>query len=104
MRHGNLGFIFEKFTEMSCGNLAFIFFIQIAFFQGGQHVLGLVDFFGGSFIIFALTTLEVFAVCWVYGKGTSINDVTVSVGRGNQVFCLVTTECYNGLKPYSKNL
>jgi len=35
---------------------------------GGQHLLNLVDYFGGGFIIFALATLEVVAVSWFYGE------------------------------------
>lgn len=36
--------------------------------QGGQQILTLVDFFGGGFLIFAMTIGEVVAVNWIYGK------------------------------------
>jgi hypothetical protein len=54
--------------ELQGGNMFFNESQFLNSLQGGQHVLSLVDFFGGSFIIFALTTLEVFAVGWIYGK------------------------------------
>jgi solute carrier family 6 amino acid transporter-like protein 5/7/9/14 len=35
---------------------------------GGQHVLDVVDFFGGGFIIFVIAVVEVTAICWIYGE------------------------------------
>ena len=52
------------------------------FFQGGQHILTLVDFFGGGFIIFALTTLEVVAVAWIYGN---LNPICTYRRNGNEI-------------------
>ena len=42
---------------------------------GGQAILTLVDYFGGSFVIFVLTMFEVVAVSWVYGANVFIRDV-----------------------------
>ena len=36
--------------------------------QGGQFILTLIDYYGGGFIIFIFTILEVLAINWVYGK------------------------------------
>lgn len=37
-------------------------------FQGGQYILNLVDYFGGTFIIVFLASFEVIAISWVYGN------------------------------------
>lgn len=37
-------------------------------FQGGQYIFAMIDFFGGTFIFFVLTTVEVISVLWWYGK------------------------------------
>ena len=36
--------------------------------QGGQFILTLIDYYGGGFIIFIFTILEVLAINWIYGK------------------------------------
>ncbi len=48
---------------------------------GGQYIVELVDYYGGGFIIFALTTLEVVAVSWVYGLGRFVRDIHFMLGR-----------------------
>jgi solute carrier family 6 amino acid transporter-like protein 5/7/9/14 len=35
---------------------------------GGQHVLDVVDFFGGGFIIFVIAVIETIAISWIYGN------------------------------------
>ena len=35
---------------------------------GGQWMLNLVDYFGGTLLIFALALFELGAIFWVYGK------------------------------------
>lgn len=51
---------------------------------GGQAILGLVDFFGGGFIIFFLAMVEVIGVAWIYGVKRFTRDIhfmlNISVG------------------------
>ena len=42
---------------------------------GGQAILGLVDFFGGGFIIFFLAMVEAIGVAWIYGLKKFIRDI-----------------------------
>lgn len=47
---------------------------------GGQALLGLVDFFGGGFIIFVLALVEVVAVSWIYGIRRFTKDIHFMLG------------------------
>ncbi|XP_019872065.1 sodium-dependent nutrient amino acid transporter 1-like [Aethina tumida] len=42
---------------------------------GGEYVLDLVDYFGGTFIIFVFAIFEVIAVVWVYGLENFCDDL-----------------------------
>ena len=54
-------------------NLAFLFTSIFWQFKGGQAILQLVNTFGGGFVIFAICTLEVIGVSWLYGKCANIH-------------------------------
>jgi hypothetical protein len=43
------------------------FYTFVIYLQGGQHLLKLVDFYGGGVMIFLLAVLEVVAISWIYG-------------------------------------
>ena len=47
---------------------------------GGQHVLNLVDFYGGGFMIFALAVLEVVAISYIYGMRRVLQDIKFMLG------------------------
>jgi len=36
--------------------------------QGGQYILSLVDFYGATFPVFILGTIEIVGLAWVYGR------------------------------------
>ena len=44
-------------------------------FQGGQHILDLVDYFGVAFVIFLTSILEVAGIVWVYGLSNFLSDI-----------------------------
>nr|XP_031829548.1 sodium-dependent nutrient amino acid transporter 1-like isoform X2 [Nomia melanderi] len=48
---------------------------------GGQFILELVDYYGGSFIIFILATLEITGIFWVYGLENFVDDVEYMLRR-----------------------
>ncbi|KAH0947337.1 hypothetical protein HN011_003802 [Eciton burchellii] len=48
---------------------------------GGQYILNLVDYFGGTFIIVFLASFEVIAISWVYGIDNFMDDVEFMIGR-----------------------
>jgi len=39
-------------------------------FQGGQWILTLVDFYGGTYVVFILAIFELAGIVWVYGECT----------------------------------
>lgn len=48
---------------------------------GGQYILNLVDYFGGTFIIVFLASFEMIAISWVYGIDNFMDDVEFMIGR-----------------------
>ena len=48
---------------------------------GGQGLLGLVDYYGGSLLVLALALVEVVGVAWVYGVSTIIRDLNIMLNR-----------------------
>lgn len=45
-----------------------LFIIADYLLQGGQFVLELVDYFGGTFLILFCAIVEVTTVFWIYGE------------------------------------
>lgn len=54
------------FTHVTMFQLSFCTLYLI--FQGGQWILGLVDNYGVTFVVFVLATVEMIGVAWIYGK------------------------------------
>ncbi|XP_012219264.2 sodium-dependent nutrient amino acid transporter 1-like isoform X1 [Linepithema humile] len=48
---------------------------------GGQYILNLVDYFGGTFIIVFLACFEVIGISWIYGVDNFLDDIEFMVGR-----------------------
>jgi solute carrier family 6 amino acid transporter-like protein 5/7/9/14 len=42
---------------------------------GGQFILNLVDYFGGTFVIYTTSLLEVIGIAWIYGTYNFISDI-----------------------------
>jgi len=42
---------------------------------GGQFILELVDFYGGGFVIYTTSVLEVIGIAWIYGVYNYLDDV-----------------------------
>ncbi|XP_033336012.2 sodium-dependent nutrient amino acid transporter 1 isoform X1 [Megalopta genalis] len=49
--------------------------------RGGQSILNLVDYFGGTFIIVFLASFELIAISWIYGIDNFLDDVEFMTGR-----------------------
>jgi len=63
-------------TLMAAGVLLMGFSIGLVYITpGGQHILTLVDFFGGGFIIYALAILEMIGIAWLYGVNSLMRDI-----------------------------
>lgn len=54
--------------------LGFLFSI-VYVTPGGQWILNLVDFFGGTFVVFALAIFEMIGIAWIYGLQNFCDDV-----------------------------
>ncbi|XP_033214270.1 sodium-dependent nutrient amino acid transporter 1-like isoform X2 [Belonocnema kinseyi] len=53
---------------------------------GGQFILGLVDYYAGSFIVFILATLEMIGIFWVYGLENFLDDVEFMLNRRPSIY------------------
>ncbi|ODN04846.1 Sodium-dependent nutrient amino acid transporter 1 [Orchesella cincta] len=47
---------------------------------GGQFMVDLVDFFGGSFVIYTTSVLEVIGIAWIYGVYNYLDDIEFMLG------------------------
>ncbi|XP_031829550.1 sodium-dependent nutrient amino acid transporter 1 [Nomia melanderi] len=66
--------------------------------RGGQGILNLVDYFGGTFIIVFLASFELVAVSWVYGVDNLLDDVEFMVGTRPSFYWRF---CWNFATPLS---
>ncbi|XP_046747581.1 sodium-dependent nutrient amino acid transporter 1-like isoform X1 [Diprion similis] len=48
---------------------------------GGQYILNLVDYFGGTFILVCLACFEVVGISWVYGVDNFLDDIEFMTGK-----------------------
>ncbi|KAF2902507.1 hypothetical protein ILUMI_03679 [Ignelater luminosus] len=65
-----------KNWQISAGTAFSGFIIGLVYVTpGGQFILTLVDYFGGTFIIFLLAVVEMFSVMWLYGVDNFCNDL-----------------------------
>lgn len=62
----------------------------------GQHILELVNHYGGGFIIFILIVFELAAVHWVYGVNNFSRDIEFMLGKKTGIYWKV---CWAGLIP-----
>lgn len=53
---------------------------------GGQKVLSLVDYYGGSLLILILATVEIVAIAWVYGANRVTTDINFMLGTRLSVY------------------
>lgn len=60
-----------------CGFLTSLVYVT----RGGIHMVGLVDYFGGQFLIFALATFELIGIVWIYGLENICWDVEFMLKR-----------------------
>jgi solute carrier family 6 (neurotransmitter transporter, glycine) member 5/9 len=60
-----------KYWKILLGQTTFTFLVGLMYVTpGGQWMLTLVDFFGGTFSVFGLAIVELVAIFWIYGKFT----------------------------------
>lgn len=57
---------------------------------GGQYIVTLVDYFGGTFIFYILTTLEVITIFWWYGLENFCNDMEFMLGKRIGIYWRLT--------------
>lgn len=53
---------------------------QITHFQGGQHLLNFIDFFGVSFVVFVMGIAQLITFCWIYGVDRLCFDIQFMLG------------------------
>ncbi|XP_054729587.1 sodium-dependent nutrient amino acid transporter 1-like [Anastrepha obliqua] len=64
------------------GFLASIIYVT----PGGQWILNLVDFYGGTFVIFGLAILETISISWIYGINNFCDDVQFMTNREVSIY------------------
>ena len=71
-----------KYWQVALGFSIFGFLAGLLYVTpGGQWMLTLVDHFGGTFLVFALTIVEMAAIVWIYGLESFCNDVEFMLNR-----------------------
>jgi solute carrier family 6 (neurotransmitter transporter, glycine) member 5/9 len=68
-----------------CSIFGFLFGM-IYFTQGGIHIIDLIDHFGGQFLVFALATIELIGIVWIYGIQNVCWDVEFMLKRKLSIF------------------
>ncbi|XP_011503193.1 PREDICTED: sodium-dependent nutrient amino acid transporter 1-like [Ceratosolen solmsi marchali] len=53
---------------------------------GGQFVLGLVDYYAASFVVFILASMEVTGVFWLYGLENFLDDMEFMLGKRPTIY------------------
>ncbi|KAH0953121.1 hypothetical protein HN011_004692 [Eciton burchellii] len=96
-----------KYWHVTIGTAVFGFSIGILYCTpGGQFLLGLVDFYAGSFIVFFLATLEMSGIFWIYGLENFLDDVEYMLQRRPSIYwricwAIVTPLLLAGILIYS---
>ncbi|XP_059223695.1 sodium-dependent nutrient amino acid transporter 1 isoform X2 [Stomoxys calcitrans] len=63
---------------------------------GGQWILNLVDFYGGTYVVFALAILEIVGIIWIYGLQNFCDDVEFMTNRKVSIYWRL---CWSFLTP-----
>lgn len=80
----NLLDIFPRFKQWQMAGICSIigFLVGLIYVTpGGQWMLQLVDFFGGTFLIFALAIMQLVGIFWIYGIESFCWDVEFMLNR-----------------------
>ncbi|XP_058975221.1 sodium-dependent nutrient amino acid transporter 1 [Musca domestica] len=75
-----------------CGFLLGLVYVT----PGGQWILNLVDFYGGTYVIFALAILEIVGIVWIYGLQNFCDDVEFMTHRKVSLYWRL---CWSFLTP-----
>ncbi|XP_037818800.1 sodium-dependent nutrient amino acid transporter 1-like [Lucilia sericata] len=75
-----------------CGFLLGVVYVT----PGGQWILNLVDFYGGTYVIFALAIFEIVGVIWIYGLQNFCDDVEFMTHRKVSMYWRI---CWSFLTP-----
>ncbi|XP_055844970.1 sodium-dependent nutrient amino acid transporter 1-like [Episyrphus balteatus] len=69
-------FVSFKFVYVAIVTCALGFLSSIVYAtQGGQWILNLIDFYGGTFVVFVLAIFELIGITWIYGLQNFCDDV-----------------------------
>ncbi|XP_049772380.1 sodium-dependent nutrient amino acid transporter 1-like [Schistocerca cancellata] len=54
--------------------------------RGGQWILNLVDHYGVTLVVYVLATMELVAICWIYGVDRICQDIYFMLGRKTGIY------------------
>ncbi|XP_037954738.1 sodium-dependent nutrient amino acid transporter 1 [Teleopsis dalmanni] len=75
-----------------CGFLLGLVYVT----PGGQWILNLVDFYGGTYVVFVLAILEMVGIAWIYGLQNLCDDIEFMTNRKVTVYWRI---CWAFLTP-----
>ncbi|XP_075156660.1 sodium-dependent nutrient amino acid transporter 1-like isoform X2 [Haematobia irritans] len=76
----------------TCGFLLGLVYVT----PGGQWILNLVDFYGGTYVIFVIAILEIIGIIWIYGLQNFCDDVEFMTNRKVSLYWRL---CWSFLTP-----
>jgi len=70
--------------------------IWIWIFQGGQHMVTFMNYYGADFLLYLVCMMEVIAVAWCYGLHKFIRDIEFMLGVKIGWYWII---CWGGIIP-----
>ncbi|XP_075973531.1 sodium-dependent nutrient amino acid transporter 1-like [Anticarsia gemmatalis] len=71
-------------SALSCSGGFLVGLVYVT--PGGQYILELVDYYGGTFLILFCAIMEIVAVSWIYGLENLCQDIQFMLGINTSVF------------------
>jgi solute carrier family 6 (neurotransmitter transporter, glycine) member 5/9 len=85
------------YWKILLGQTIFTFFLGLIYVtEGGQWMLILVDFFGGSFSVLAIAIVEMIAIFWIYGLDNFCDDLEFMTGTAVSAYLRI---CWKVVTP-----
>jgi solute carrier family 6 (neurotransmitter transporter, glycine) member 5/9 len=71
-----------KYWKILLGQTIATFFLGLMYVtEGGQWMLTLIDFYGGTFSVFGIAIVELIAIFWIYGLDNFCDDLEFMTGK-----------------------
>ncbi|XP_030382020.1 sodium-dependent nutrient amino acid transporter 1 [Scaptodrosophila lebanonensis] len=86
-----------KFWKVALASTIMGFLCSLVYVTpGGQWILNLVDYYGGTYVVFLLAIFEVVGICWIYGVDNICDDIRFMSNRSVSLYWRI---CWGFLTP-----